>query len=402
MCHFLRKLFLIFWKSLAVIILIGVFVLIATSASYIYNFADPKPFSGPDIFDPYSGTDSTVRWKRANFHTHTRVKGPLNECLYWPDKTDSVYRRLSYDIVTFSNHNELTKHPYDSMLQVNVYEHGYNVFQYHKLVFGCKRVNYFDHLLPLFASQKQFQLDMLGKSSDFIQMNHPSRTRVFPKSQMEKLEGFEIMELDSHKTTENEYWDWSLSAGHYSFGLANDDLHHPERSYNTAIRCSFLGTPSARYDDLKETLLSGNYYAMRVPDYGNGDWEVKCEFNRHLPAISKIGLDGPDIVRMTLSTKADSIKVTGQGHTTLALVTDTSSVAYVMKPTDTYARITAYFPGGEVIYTNPFARYDASIAPSPFRAASHTVNIPLTILFNLLLLMLCAGDVYLIVRITKS
>lgn len=402
MCHFLRKLFLIFWKSLAVIILIGVFVLIATSASYIYNFADPKPFSGPDIFDPYSGTDSTVRWKRANFHTHTRVKGPLNECLYWPAKTDSVYRRLGYDIVTFSNHNELTKHPYDSMLQVNVYEHGYNVFQYHKLVFGCKRVNYFDHLLPLFASQKQFQLDMLGKSSDFIQMNHPSRTRVFPKSQMEKLEGFEIMELDSHKTTENEYWDWSLSAGHYSFGLANDDLHHPERSYNTAIRCSFLDTPSARYDDLKETLLSGNYYAMRVPDYGNGDWEVKCEFNRHLPAISKIGLDGPDTVRMTLSTKADSIKVTGQGHTTLALVTDTSSVAYVMKPSDTYARITAYFPGGEVIYTNPFARYDASIAPSPFRAASHTVNIPLTILFNLLLLMLCAGDVYLIVRITKS
>lgn len=89
------------------------------------------------------------------------------------DETDAAYRKFGYDIVTFSNHNELTVHPYDPLLQVNVYEHGYNLFKYHKLVFGCSDVNLFDHLVPLFASQKQFQLDLLGKESDFIQMNHP-------------------------------------------------------------------------------------------------------------------------------------------------------------------------------------------------------------------------------------
>ena len=103
-------------------------------------------------------------------------KGILNECEYWPAETDEAYRKFGYDIVTFSNHNELTLHPYDSLLQVNVYEHGINLFKYHKLVFGCDEVNRFDHLIPLFASQKQFQLDLLGKESDFIQMNHPLRT----------------------------------------------------------------------------------------------------------------------------------------------------------------------------------------------------------------------------------
>ena len=155
------------------------------------------------------------------------MKGILNECEYWPDETDAAYRKFGYDIVTFSNHNELTVHPYDPLLQVNVYEHGYNLFKYHKLVFGCSDVNLFDHLVPLFASQKQFQLDLLGKESDFIQMNHPLRTIGTSKDHMRKLGGYRIMELDSGKSKENEYWDWALSAGHYSFGLANDDLHFP-------------------------------------------------------------------------------------------------------------------------------------------------------------------------------
>ncbi len=148
-------------------------------------------------------------------------------------------------------------HPYDPALQVNVYEHGINLFKYHKLVFGAPKVHLFDHLIPLFASQKQFQLDLLGRDADFIQMNHPLRTNGTSKPHMERLGGYRIMELDSGESTENDYWDWALSAGHYSFGLANDDLHHPERSSAIGVRCNFLHTPSAHYNDLKTTLLRG-------------------------------------------------------------------------------------------------------------------------------------------------
>lgn len=398
----MKKALIIIGKTLLSILLITWLIVLVSSVSLVYDYPEAKPFSGPDIFNPYKGIDSLPDWKRANFHTHTRVTGPLNECEYTAAETDEAYRKLGYDIVTFSNHNELTTHPYDSTLQVNVYEHGYNILKYHKLVFGPHKVNLFDNLAPVFSFQKQFQLDKLGKDADFIQLNHPVRTFCLPKSQMQQLEGYKITELDVGKTTENEFWDWSLSNGHYTFGLANDDLHYPDRSYKIARRSNFLSTPSATYDDLKKVLMTGGYYSMRTPDYGDGDWDVKYASNRTIPKVKNIGLDNNETVFMTVTQKADSIKVTGQDHKTLAKTVETDSIRYTMKPNDSYARITAYFPGGEAIYSNPFARYDALKADSPFKAPSHTVNIPLSILYLLLLLLLCAADYYLLYLLLRK
>lgn len=392
------------WTSsriLACVVLTLLLAVFATSVSPVYKFDDPAPFEGPDIFNPYRNLDTALCWKRANFHTHTRVDGIFNECEYYPAEVYDALEKFGYDIVTFSNHNRLTVHPFDPSLQVNVYEHGYNLFKYHKLVFGSDKVNRFDHLLPLFAFQKQFQLDLLRKDSDLIQFNHPLRTETLSRTQMEKLDGYRIMELDSGKSTENEYWDWALSAGHYSFALAGDDLHYPDRTSRIAVRCSFLCTPSASYEDIYATLQGGCYYSMRVPDYGNGDWEAKYEQNASLPYIEDIGLTG-DTIYLDLSEKADSIKVTGQDHATLSLALDTDGMEYVMRPEDNYARITAYFPAGEVIYTNPFARYDASLSSDPFRAPGHEVNVLLTILYNLLLLGLFAGTASLLIKILRK
>ena len=385
--------------SLALLFLLLVWI---TGVSPIYNFRAPQPFSGPDIFNPYSAMDSASAWKRANFHTHTRVKGPwpVNECPYDAAYTDSVLRSLGYDIVTFSNHNEITEHPYDSTLQVNVYEQGYSPFKFHKLVFGSPSVKHWDPLLPLLASQMQFELDRLGADSDFIQINHPYRTVGTTCERMALLSGYQLMELDTHISTENEYWDAALSAGHYSFGLANDDLHHPERHWLTAIRCNFLRTPSGTYEDIRKTLRSGCFYAMRVPDYGDGDWAVKREKNRELPTVEAIGLEGNELY-LTLSQKADSIRIGGAGHRTLLMETDTCSIRYALPEGEPYARMTAFFPDGAVIYTNPFARYDASVRESPFDPAPQPVNLPLTLLFNLLLAVLCAGTAWLLFRLWK-
>ena len=376
-------------KTIAWILLIPVLAVLLTAFSPIYRFRVPTPFEGPDIFNPYRDMDTSYCWKRTLFHTHTRVKGPLpwNECEYWPQETWDVLEKLGYDIVTFSNHNEITQHPFDSSLQVNVYEHGYSPFKFHKLVFGSQKVIHYDVLLPLLASQKQFELDYLGASSDFIQINHPYRTIGMCKEHMEVLSGYELMELDTGKSTENEYWDWALSAGHYSFGLANDDLHKPNRSGKIARRCNFLCTPSGCYHDLKKTLLGGCFYAMRIPDYGHGDWKVKYEKNHNLPFVRAIGLKS-DTIFLQLSAVADSIRVTGQDHVTLGLVKNSDSIRYIFQPSDHYARLTAFFPEGEVIYTNPFARYDAGCVANPFNNAPQEVNWPLTVLYNLFVLCL--------------
>jgi hypothetical protein len=381
-------------KVVVAIALLIVAAIVVTSTSPIYNFKEARPFSGPNIYNPYQDFDALNGWKRANFHTHTRIEGFNNECDHSPAEVLAIYESLGYDIVTFSNHNEQTAHPKGEAFRSNGYEHGYNLFKYHKLAYGAKDVWCFDHILPIFASQKQFQLSQLSDDADIVQLNHPLRTPTLSKSQLEKLSGYKLIELDSGKSTENEYWDWALSAGQYSFGVANDDLHYPDQSDKIARRCNFLCTPTTKYEDVLATLKKGCFYSMRLPDYGNGDWVIKREKNRAVPHIKDISLN-EGVISIRFSEPASLIKITGQNHATLATAEACDSVAYEIKDTDPYVRATAYFPNGEVIYTNPFARYDASHQASPFDEELPQVNILLTILFNLLLLALCAGDGYL-------
>ena len=124
---------------------------------------------------------------------------------------------------------------------------------------------------------------------------------------------------------------------------------------------------------------------MRVPDYGDGDWAVKIAKNHELPKVENIGLEG-ETIYVKLSEKADSIRVNGADHATLALSCDTDTLAYTFRAEDPFARMTAFFPDGAVIYTNPFARYDASVAATPFNNAPQRINWVLTILYTLLIL----------------
>ena len=387
-------------KIVVSIALLAVAGVVVTSVSPIYNFADAEPFAGPDIYNPYKDFDAVNGWKRANFHTHTRVEGVMNECDYWPADVLVAYDNLGYDVVTFSNHNEQTAHPKGEAFQSNAYEHGYNLFKYHKLVYGAKDVWHFDHLLPIFASQKQFQLSQLLGDADIVQLNHPLRTPTLSKGQLERLSGYKLIELDSGKSTENDYWDASLSAGHYSFGVANDDLHYPDQTAKIARRCNFLSTPTAEYKDVLATLNSGCFYSMRIPDYGHGDWVVKIELNKSLPYIEDISLTD-NVINVKFSDVATLIKVVGQNSTVLATAENCDRVEYAMQASDSYARITAYFPEGEVIYTNPFARYDASCQASPFDDELPSINLFFTILFNLLLLAICVADGYILYKVIK-
>ena len=385
---------------MATLLLVVVCIVLATSLSPIYDFADPKPFSGDDIFNPYRNVDSAATWKRANFHTHTRIESPLNECEYTPSKTLEAYDKLGYDIVTITNHNSRTQHPRHEDYAL-AYEHGYNLLKYHKLAFGAERVMLFDHLLPVLASQRQWQIDRLNAECDFVQLNHPLRTPLTTDNIMRKLSGYMIVELDSGHSTECEYWDVTLSAGHYSFGVANDDLHHPERSDKIARRCNFLSSPSTGWTDVARTLREGGYYSMRLPDYGSGDWEQKYAANNSLPRITSIGVDG-NTIYLSLSAKAERIVAYGSEHRTLIELSDTDKVEYALPHDEPYARFVAYFSTGEVIYTNPFARYDKSRGDYPTTNSEHSVNITLTILYNLLLATLCGATIVATYRLWRK
>ena len=397
----IKRIGMVALKSLLVVILVAISIAIATSFSPIYDFAEPRPFSGPDIYNPYRDIDTAHCWKRANIHTHTRVEGILNECEFSADSVYHIYKSFDYDIIGFTNHNELTKHPIDKELQMDIYEHGYNALNYHIMTYGAKRVWLYDALMPLFASQKQFMLDKLSDDADLVQINHPQRIRLFNYADLEKISGYRLMELTAaEQEIENKQWDIALSAGRYSHGIMNDDLHYPDRPEKIAIRCSFICTPTERYEHVKEALIEGCFYSMSVPNYGDGDWSVKYALNRELPKVKDIGLRDSTIY-IELSTAADSIKFVGSNHRTLHTAYSATSAEYTMQSSDPYARIMAFYNDGAVIYSNAFARYDSAMEESPYRGDMYSINTTLTIIFNIavaLCLALVLALIYIIIR----
>ena len=388
-------------KSVIVALLLFIGVIAATSFSAIYDFAEPRPFSGPDIYNPYRTLDTTHCWKRANLHTHTRVEGILNECKYSADSVYHIYKSYGYDIVGFTNHNELTKHPISPDLQMDIYEHGINALNYHIMAYGISSVWPYHVSIPVLTSQKQFIIDELGEEADIVQFNHPHRTLQLSREELERLGGYQLMELTSeYAKIDNEHWDWALSAGRYSHGILNDDLHFPHRSMDLAVRCSFLCTPSVDYDSVRKTLLEGCFYSMRVPDYGSGNWDIKHERNKSLPEVRNIGLRDSTIF-IELSERADSIKFIGAGHRTLHIACDTTAAEYTMLPTDPYARIMAFYNDRAVIFSNVFARFDSATAQSPYRTDTYSINATLTILFNLTIALIIVALMALIYRVIR-
>lgn len=51
--YMLRKISVALGKTIVSLILIALLAIFVTSVSLVYDFSEAKPFSGPDIFNPY-------------------------------------------------------------------------------------------------------------------------------------------------------------------------------------------------------------------------------------------------------------------------------------------------------------------------------------------------------------
>ena len=401
----MKKVLFYISKGIGILLFTTIVIIAAFSFTPIYRFSEAHPFGGDKIYNPYSQLDTSLGWMRANFHTHTKVDKGINECPYYPDVVYDEYMKYGYDIVGFSNHQQLTTHPYDTSQQINLYEHGYNLFKFHKLVFGCEHVRRFDHLIPFLDSHKQFMIDLLNKDGDFIVFNHPDRTNGISPKTFSKLSGYRLIEgdagfqeSDKGRGTKLKYWDEGLSAGRYSHNIIGDDNHNPMKTGRIARRICFINGNSKRYEDIKKILLNGNFYTMRVPDFGNGDTNIKIKENYNLPTINKIGLSG-DTIFITLSTNAEYIKVTTQNGITADSSSNCNHLEFKMTEEYPYARFTAKFSNGATLYSNAFAR--SKNGEIPYIDYPHPINWILTILFNTILVLIIAFALYSIYRIIK-
>lgn len=394
----MKKALSLIWRVPAGALLTVLGIIVVTNVSPIYDFEEGKAFEGNEIYNPYTDVDSATVWTRANFHTHTHATKWINECELYPDSVRAYYDRLGYDLVSFSNHMELTADPRGTDGQIWVYEHGYNFAKHHNLVFGPhKGVNYFDALLPVMVSQKQFKMDMLRRNADFIFFNHPDRTNFTDDRDMAHLTGYRLIEADCGFEDWDTYchkWDVALSTGHYVPSAISDDLHKPRETRRIGRRCSFLNTGSERYEDVRECLLKGDFYTAHIPDFGYGNWDVKIEASHNLPAVVGVGLQG-ETPYMKVSRNAAELQAIGQDGEVVKSLRDTCAIDYSFTASDSYIRFVARYDDGVVLFSNPFARWNGPVASSapafgiqtPYREFAYPVNCLLTILYNLAVLL---------------
>ena len=102
------------------------------------------------------------------------------------------------------------------------------------------------------------------------------------------------------------------------------------------------------------------------------------------------------------SEKAEKIVDYGSLNRTLIELSNTDKAEYALPHDEPYARFVVYFDSGEVIYTNPFARYNKSLGDYPTTNSKHSVNITLTILYNLLLAALCGATIMATYRLWRK
>ena len=47
-------------RGIASIVVVAILAVLVTSFTPIYNFSEPQPFAGEDIYNPYQAVDSTT------------------------------------------------------------------------------------------------------------------------------------------------------------------------------------------------------------------------------------------------------------------------------------------------------------------------------------------------------
>ncbi len=406
----MKKLWIVIWKTVAVIgkiVAAAVLAVIAVAGTGylftpVYDFSEPRPFSGEALYNPYAGADFGEA-KKAVLHFHTTLSDGKDA----PDVIVGAYRDMGYEVISVADHDRITPAGIDPARELGTYEHGLNAYRFHNVVIGAERPDRFQ--LPLWqcVSGREETLRRLDARFPLVVLNHPAGVRRLSQEQMERLSHYDYIEADRGMDRELPPWDAALSAGHYSFVMAGDDLHDLGRSYPVGRAMTFIMTPSAETGPIMKALEAGHTYAVRIAR------PSQIPDSLYIPRVTDFEVTG-DTLRVALSDPA-RIRFTGQGGAVRREVFS-DEASYVFGGDDTYIRVEARLEGGDSagldfgagaggtsIYLNPVARYSPSTGggDKPSNASYSVLNLPLTILSaagHALLMLACLGTIYLLFR----
>lgn len=330
--------------------LLALVLVLPYACAPVYHFADARPFSGLQIYNPYAST-APLAWKRANLHAHGRAWLGLTSARQTDGEVAAAYLAHGYDLAVISDYQRIAP---PSVSAVPTYEHGYNIGKHHQLGLGATRVAWFD--LPLWqgTNQKQYVINQVAAHSALVAINHPAALQgyAYGDDELAELSGYQLMEVVNGRFTSESSWDAALSAGRPVWVIGDDDTHDVTQPDRFAIAWNMIGATSAASRDILDALRAGRTYAV-----------LNTADPPPQPTLSKVEVkDG--VLTVAIDGGDGEFAFIGQNGIVRRTVDRVSSASYTLAPNDTYVR-TRIKTAAHVLFVNPIVRYDGRALPSP-------------------------------------
>lgn len=359
-----------------------ILLIIATLPYYltrIYDFSEPKPFTGDRFYNPYSNIKG--EWIKANFHAHSKAFGGITKGKNTKNEVVERYQSLGYKLICISNYSQADTGP-EGQQFFKAYEHGININWTHQLVINPEKSSFFD--FPFFQSKshKQFIINKLKKDHTIVALAHPSFKSSYSQPDLKYLNNYDFIEGLSQVATSVADWDKALSNGHAVWIMGNDDSHNIGDG-NNGICWTMINTDSLCEDQLLKSLKRGACYATR-------GW-LGQEMNR----IVSVKVTN-NTYELLLEKESDSIILKSDEGKTVATETNSNKILYTIKPCDTYIRAEIYdtepWNNYTKIYLNPVVRTQSNNLVRHNNTAE--INVFKTIIFVLLVFVSHAIMIY--------
>lgn len=326
----------------------------------VYEFQESQPFSGRNIYNPYSSIDSND-WLKINFHAHTYVwlgftDGRKNEV----SDLNKLYEELEYDVICFSDYQSINNYLEGSKCYIPVYEHGYGLFKNHQLVIGADEIVWTDYFYMQTLSHEQDIINRIKKDNNVICLNHPNLRSAYASDDMRLLTGYDYLEIiNPYQNKATELWDDALSSGHKVFALANDDTHNADEDKVVGISFNLVNS-SLNPDSILNSLRTGKTISVEFTN--NGDYSISKvkEKSKNLPVLQKYFI-AEDTIFMILNKPAKEIVFIGQEGLVEEKISDSKAAKYYFKDNDTYIRTEIISDEGPTMYLNPVFRYNSNL-----------------------------------------
>ena len=420
----------ILYSLLAIILLIISFLLVPYLISPIYNFSEPKQFSGQGYYNPYQQMVSA--WQVSNFHAHSKSWGGLTDGKNTHiDSIFKVYQKMGYSHIGISNYQGITplkavRHcgldpqspcclqgipafagmtgkwqgiPHQvrndelPFISIPTYEHGFNIKKRHHLCLGTDKVSWLDFFFCQTLSHKQFVLNNLKPTADFLTIAHPKFSNSFDETDFTYLSNYDAIEVLNHYRTSVTHWDSALSSGYYAVLLANDDMHKLDKMDEIGANFTVINTNSLTRYAMIQALKVGRHYGVQARLKPDENYAVKTERIANLVRPYKIEMKGDTLV-LQLNTDVFVVRFVGQGGRVKDSVTQTKSAQYVFCQTDTYIRIEIEDTDGNLYLFNPIVRTDSQFVINPIRAEINICKTTFKRIFIVSVLFLTAFGIY--------